>query len=71
MQVKTFLSAVSRAPEIADYPFTTLHPNLGVVRKDGFEFAVADIPGLIEGREGQGLRDRFLGHVERPQHSCT
>jgi GTP-binding protein len=63
----TFLAACSRAkPKIADYPFTTLHPNLGVVRQGGFEFIVADIPGLIEGAsEGQGLGDRFLGHVER------
>jgi GTP-binding protein len=64
----TFLSVVSGAhPKIADYPFTTLHPQLGVVRLSlAEEFIIADIPGLIEGaHEGSGLGDRFLGHVER------
>ena len=63
----TFLASVTAAkPKIADYPFTTLHPGLGVARIDAREFVIADIPGLIEGaHEGVGIGDRFLGHVER------
>jgi GTP-binding protein len=63
----TFLAAVTAAkPKIADYPFTTLYPGLGVARIDAREFVIADIPGLIEGaHEGIGIGDRFLGHVER------
>ena len=63
----TFLAATSNArPKIADYPFTTLHPNLGVVGVDNAEFVMADIPGLIAGASaGRGIGDKFLGHVER------
>lgn len=65
----TFLAAVTAAkPKIAHYPFTTLHPNLGVAHIDGKEFVLADIPGLIEGaHKGVGIGDRFLGHIERCQ----
>ncbi|MEQ9448595.1 MAG: GTPase, partial [Rhodospirillaceae bacterium] len=63
----TFLASVTRArPKIGDYPFTTMHPNLGEAHAGEQEFVIADIPGLIEGaHDGAGLGDRFLGHVER------
>ena len=63
----TFLNSVTNATaKVGDYPFTTLRPQLGVVRRKGREFVIADIPGLIEGAaEGAGIGDRFLGHVER------
>ena len=63
----TLLSKISRAqPKIADYPFTTIHPILGVIKKFDQEIIIADIPGLIEGaHEGKGLGDQYLAHIER------
>ncbi len=69
----TLISVISAAkPKIADYPFTTLEPNLGVVRIGDMEYVVADVPGLIEGAsEGRGLGHQFLRHVERARVLCV